>query len=303
MRNGLLIVTVALALLAAAAPAQAARGPIIGIGDQKTEMFDDPRFDWLGIRHARLVVPWYVATGRNKVELAYVDRWLAAAKREGVAPMVGFGHGFIGWTRIWLPSVKQYSRAVRAFRKRYPWVRNYITWNEANHCSQPTCKKPARVGRYYDALKGQCPSCTVVAAAVIDQPNMVSWLRRFDRAAKRPATLYGLHNYLDVNRLRSTGTRRLLRAVPRARIWITETGGLVRRKHKKGRADFPENARHAGEVTRYLLRLTRRLRRIERVYIYHWNVDRPTAHWDSGLIDPFGKARPGFAALARHFGK
>jgi hypothetical protein len=219
-------------------------------------------------------VPWYVGSGINPQELEYADRWLRAAKKAGVEPLVGFGHGFSGWTRR----------------------------NEANHCSQPTCKRPARVARYYDALKGGCPTCTVIGAAVIDQPNMVSWLRRFRRAAKREPTIYGLHNYLDVNRLRTTGTRRLLRAVPRsARVWITETGGVVRRRHKsKSARDFPENPTHAGLVTKYVLRTARRLRRIDRVYLYHWNVDRRDATWDSGLIDFRGKARPGFAALARH---
>ncbi len=68
MRNGLLLLAVVVALLAAA-PAEAATRPIIGIGDQKAQMFEDPRLKWLGVRHARLVVPWYVATGKqNAVE-------------------------------------------------------------------------------------------------------------------------------------------------------------------------------------------------------------------------------------------
>ena len=300
MRNGLLAV-VALGLALAAAPAQAASPLEVGIGDQKYELFDDPRFGWLGVKHARLVVPWYVGSGSNPEELAYVDRWLQAARRAGVQPLVGFGHGFIGWTRIYLPKVSEYRKAVADFRRRYPWVRTYIAWNEANHCSQPTCKRPVRAAGFYDALKRTCRSCTVIGAALIDQPNMVRWLRRFRRAARFEPTIYGLHNYLDVNRLRSSGTRRLVRAIPRgARIWVTETGGVVRRKHYRKKAEFPENARHAGKVTRYLLRMARRLPKIDRVYLYHWNVDRVDATWDSGLIDHRGRARPGFDALARH---
>ena len=301
MRKGLLAV-VALTLLLAA-PAHGAQRVVVGIGDQKTELFTDARMKWLGVKHARLVVPWYVGTGINKEELGHVDRWLKAARRAKVKPLVGFGHGFVGWTRIYLPKTAEYRRAVAAFKRRYPWVRQYIAWNEANHCSQPTCRKPERVAAYYDALKGTCPKCTVIGAAVIDQPNMVKWLKRFRRAAKHEPTIYGLHNYLDVNRLRSTGTRRLLRALPRrARVWITETGGVVRRKHFRSRSgsDFPENPRHAGKVTSYLLRTARALPRIDRVYVYHWNVDRADATWDSGLIDHLGSPRPGFSALARH---
>ena len=301
MRKGLLAV-VALTLLLAT-PAHGAKRVVVGLGDQKTEMFADARMQWLGVKHARLVVPWYVGTGVNKEELAHVDRWLKAARRAKVRPLVGFGHGFVGWTRIYLPKPAEYRRAVAAFKRRYPWVRQYIAWNEANHCSQPTCRRPERVAAYYDALKTTCRSCTVIGAAVIDQPNMVPWLKRFRRAAKHEPKVYGLHNYLDVNRLRSTGTRRLLRALPRrARVWITETGGVVRRKHFRARSgsDFPENPQHAGKVTRYLLRTASALPRIDRVYLYHWNVDRPDATWDSGLIDHRGGTRPGFTALARH---
>ena len=44
-------------------------------------MFSDARMPWLGIKHARLVVPWYVASGIDKAELRYVDNWLRAARR------------------------------------------------------------------------------------------------------------------------------------------------------------------------------------------------------------------------------
>jgi hypothetical protein len=302
VRNGLLL-ALALSLLLAA-PAHAGRNVVVGIGDQKTAMFDDPRVSWLGVRHARLVVPWYVGSGVNQIELQYVDDWLRAARRKRIKPLISFGHGFVGFTRILLPSVADYRKAVADFHRRYPWVRQYIAWNEANHCSQPTCKKPERAAQYYDALKGACPKCTVLGASLIDQPNMVRWLKRFRRKARNEPTVWGLHNYLDVNRLRSRGTRRLLRAVPRrSRIWITETGGVVYRKHYRRKADFPENSAHAGRVTKFLLRLSRQLPRIDRVYLYHWNPDRLKPTWDSGLVDHLGKARPGFSALARHLGR
>ena len=40
---------------------------------------------------------------------------------------------------------------------------------------------------------------------------------------------WGMHNYIDANRLRTTGTRRMLRAV-KGQIWFTETGGIVARR-------------------------------------------------------------------------
>jgi hypothetical protein len=301
MRKGLLALAV-LAGLVCAPSAHAAKPLVVGIGDQKPAMFTDARMKWLGIKHARLVVPWYVASGVEPQELAYVDSWLKAARRAGVQPLVGFGHGFSGFMRIYRPKPAEYRRNVRLFRKRYPWVKRFIAWNEANHCSQPTCRYPERAAQYFDAVKSVCPSCTVVAADLIDQPNMVKWFKRFRKKAKHKPTVVGLHNYLDVNRLRITGTRKLIKAVPRGtRIWITETGGVVRRKHFRGRvAEFPETPEHAGKVTSYLLRWARRLPRIDRVYLYHWNADSDQATWDSGLIGPRGVGRPGLDALARH---
>jgi Glycosyl hydrolase catalytic core len=306
MRNGVLaIVVCAAALLVLPASAAAAAKPVVGLGDQKAQMFDDPRMAWLGVKHARLVVPWFIATKSAAIdEQRHVTAWLEAARRDGVEPLVAFGHGFVGWTRIYLPKPDEYRRAIRAFRKRWPWVKTVIPWNEANHCSQPTCRKPEAAARFFDIVKNECRGCKVVATAVIDQPNMVPWLRRFERAAQAKVTVLGLHNYLDVNRLRSRGTQRLLKAF-KGEVWITEAGGVVyRRKFKSKVADFPENATHAGKVIRYTLDLATKLSsRVQRVYLYHWNVDRPQPTWDSGLIDWAGVARPGFSALARFMGR
>jgi hypothetical protein len=305
MRPGAVLLAVLAALLLAAPAADAAKRPIVGIGDQKISMFEDPRFKWLGLRHARLVVPWYVAVGaENKRERSYVDEWMNSARRAKVSPVVGFGHGFAGKMRTYLPKRTEFRRAAAAFRKRYPWVRTYIAWNEANHCSQPTCKRPERAAQYFDALRSVCRRCTVVAPAVLDQPNMVRWLARFRKAARSKPRIYALHNYLDVNRLRSRGTRRLLRAIPRsAKVWVAETGGVVARTHFRKKADFPENPTRAGKVTTYALELGRKHPQITRVYLYHWNIHKYDASWDSGLIDQLGKARPGFDALARFRGK
>lgn len=289
--------------LCAGSASAAARGPIIGIGDQKTDMFGDPRLEWLGIRHVRLVVPWYLESSGTDEERAQVRDYLLRAREAGIEVVVGFGHGFSGWLRIYLPTVREFRRGFRAFRRAYPWVRTFITWNEANHCSQPTCRRPKRAARFFDTVVDGCHRCTVVAAAVLTAGNMRWWLHRFRRFARHTPRLWGLHNYGDVNRLRWSGTREFLRLV-HAPVWITESGGVVWRNNYGGQDPFPEGARRAGRVTRYLLRLARRdRRRIRRVYLYHWNVDRPKPQWDSGLIDWAGRARGSFDVVARHLGR
>ena len=305
-RRLLLVALLAALTCSFVAETASARKALVGIGDQKLHMFDDPRFSWLGIRKARLVVPWYLATSKgNPGEVAHVDRWLRTARRHGVEPLISFGHGWDGPLERYLPTRAEFGRAVTAFRRKWPWVRVFITWNEANHCSQPTCRFPRRAAAYFDALRQRCRGCTILATSLVDQANMVRWLRRFRRAARSPVRIIGLHNYIDVNRLRVTGTKQLLRAF-KGRIWLTETGGLVYRRHYYGRAAFPESIPHAARVTRFVLRRATRLsRRIERVYLYHWNMDRPTPQivWDSGLINRFGQARPAFNVLARYLGR
>src|SRR3712207_5686124 len=304
MREAWTAAAVCVVLAGLLAPATAPAKPIVGMGDQKLQMFDDPRVPWLGIRHARIVVPWYIETAHgDPAERRHLKLWLELSRKRGIEPLVGFGHGFYGPMRTYLPTKAEFRQAFRAFKRRWPWVRTYIPWNEANHCSQPTCKRPERAAQYFDVTRSLCKACTVTAPAVIDQPNMVTWLRRFERAAQHRPRIYALHNYLDVNRLHTRRTRRLLASV-KGRIWITETGGVVYRKHYRAKADFPESPEHAGRVTQFLLDTASKLStRVERVYLYHWNTDRPEPHWDSGLIDWHGLPRPGFAAVATFVGR
>ncbi|HEY3188789.1 MAG TPA: glycosyl hydrolase [Solirubrobacteraceae bacterium] len=287
-------------LTLATAPAVAHARVLVGIGDQKPAMFGDARFRWLGVRQARIVVSWDVQ--RSTVEQRWVAAWLDAARAAGVEPLVAFGHAWSGPRRRYLPGTGEFAAAFARFRRAYPWVREYTAWNEANHCSQPTCRRPDKAAAYYDAVKDACPGCTVVAADVLDQPNMASWIRAFTAAARHAPRLWGLHNYLDANRLRTSGTRHLLRVV-RGQVWITETGGLVRRNHYRAQIAFPESASHAATVTRFVLQVADRQPRIRRVYLYQWNADSLFQAWDSGLIDPFGHRRPAFDVLARHAGR
>jgi hypothetical protein len=283
-----------------AAPAVAHARVLVGIGDQKPTMFTDPRFRWLGIQRARIVVSWDVQ--HFKAERTWVAGWLAAARTAHVEPLVAFGHDWSGKHRTYLPGINQYRAAFERFRRAYPWVHEYTAWNEANHCSQPTCHRPDMAAHYYDVVRDACPQCTVVAADVLDQRNMASWIRAFTRAARHKPRLWGLHNYLDANRLRTTGTRHLLKVV-KGQVWVTETGGLVRRNHYRAQIAFPESAAHAARVTSFVLKVADSEPRIRRVYFYQWNADSLFQAWDSGFIDPFGKHRAAYDVLARWLGR
>jgi len=286
-----LLVGVCAAALAFAAPAGALT---VGIADNKPDMFSDPRFEASGVSHARISVPWDALSSPWQTQL--LDDWMAAAHNAHVDPLISFGHSRID--RRKLPTPERFLYEFRRFRARYPWVDEFATWNEANHCGEPTCHRPALVAAYYRKLHRECPQCRILAAEVLDMPNMVSWVRSFRRAARQEPRYWGLHNYIDANRGRTIGTRRMLHAV-KGQVWFTETGGIVRRTNPH-RVTFPESAKHAATATRFLFnKLVPLSRRVTRVYIYHWNAVLTGGTWDSALIGPTGHTRPAYNVVEK----
>jgi hypothetical protein len=281
-------------LLAALCAAPSAGALTIGIADQNPDMFTDLRFLSSDLHFARRAVPWDALT--SPTQTAELDAWLAAAHTAHVNPLLSFTHSSSQRRR--LPTPERLLYEFRGFRARYPWVTDYASWNEANHCGEPTCHRPELVAAYWRKLSRECPSCRILAAEVLDMPNMTSWVKAFRRAARVEPRYWGIHNYIDANRLRKTGTRRLLKAV-RGQIWFTETGGIVSRVNRR-KVTFPESAEHAATATRFLFDdLIPLSRRITRVYLYHWNSNPGPKTWDSGLIGPSGKPRPAYRVLQR----
>lgn len=295
MRRLVLALTLALAALAAAAAPSHAL--VVGIADQKPDMFADSRFAMLGVEHARLTVSWDAMT--RPWEVAEIDAWMEAARENGVTPLVSFGHSRAN--RRLLPSAAGFRRAFLQFKARYPWVREYATWNEANHCGQPTCHKEKLVAAYYRELRRSCRGCKVLAAELLDMPNMLAWVKTFRKYSKVEPKYWGLHNYVEANRFKDVALKKLLRRV-KGEVWLTEVGGLVKRRIKKKYTvkAIPESESHARRVTTYLFdELLPVSRRIKRVYVYHWNTATPTDSWDSALIGPNDRARPAYWVLFR----
>jgi hypothetical protein len=281
-------------LLAALSAASSAQALTIGIADQKPDMFTDPRFLAADLHYARRAVPWDALT--SPTQTAELDTWLNAARTANVNPLISFTHS--STNRRQLPSPERLLYEFRRFRARYPWVTDYATWNEANHCGEPTCHRPELVAAYWRKLRVACPTCRILAAEVLDMPNMTSWVKAFRHRAKVEPRYWGIHNYIDANRLRTIGTRRLLKAV-KGQIWFTETGGIVSRTNRR-KVTFPESTEHAAKATRFLFDdLIPLSRRITRVYLYHWNSEPGPKTWDSGLIGPTGKPRPAYRVLQR----
>ena len=275
---------------------------VVGIGDQAPNMFTDPLFQDLGIRHTRNFTAWN--TSLKPGQANDLNGWIQAALAANVDPLISFSQA-VGSNcpkrPCVLPSVRQYTRAFRAFRRRWPQIRTFSPWNEANHRSQPTFKNPKRAAQYYNVVRKYCRGCTIVAADVIDEVNMVKWLTVFKRYARKPR-IWGLHNYRDTNRRRGQrlgGTQLLLRTV-RGKVWITETGGLVKFVLPDGRTLFKRSPSRAAKAIRRTFSLARQHRfRIKRLYIYNWNGAPRSARFDAGLVNPNGSPRPGYRIVKR----
>lgn len=292
--RGRLSAALGVALLIGLVVAPPAPAITIGVADQRPDFLTLSSFQRTRIGQARLLVSW------NALEVdwqrAEVDRWMAAARAVGVEPLVTFGTSRT--SPGFLPSTTRYRRAVETFRERYPWVRQFSTWNEANHCGSRMCHRPATVARYWRQLRLACRGCRILAADLVDAPNLRSWVRAFRRAAGRTPTRWGLHDYLDANRFRTSYTRTMLSAIgSRAQLWLTETGGLVDR-HNGSSTRIPQGMRHAANATRFLFDRVRRVSpRIQRIYFYNWLANRPPASWDSAFLNFRHGTRPSYRVL------
>ena len=281
----------------AATPEKSDAAVLVGIGDQDAGMFSHPLFAKVGFTKARYFPSWNVAL--KPTERGWLDQWLAQAQATGTEPLISF-FAALGSAcpqrPCKLPTVTQYTKAFKAFRKRWPQVKVISPWNEANHRSQPTFKNPKRAAQFYNVVRANCSGCKIVAADVIDEVNMERWLRVFKKTAKKPR-IWGLHNYRDTNKRKGQllgGTKRLLKAV-KGDVWLTETGGIVKFVLPNRHTLFPKSESRANRATKRMFALAKRYRsRIKRLYIYHFMQSSSDNRFDAGLITNTGRARPAY---------
>jgi len=224
----LALVAAALPAAAQAGPAKPVKSPVIGIADQKPDFLRDPRFLSLHVRHARLAVAWDVLKDEGQTER--MEQWLDAARENGVEPLITFDRSVLPGQGRKLPTAAAYLTQFKKFRVRYPWIRDFSAWNEANFCGQETCRHPELVARYYKAMKRACPQCKILGADLLDLQSMDKWIKRFVKVAGQPK-YWGFHNYVTANRFQVQRTRTMLTLV-KGQVWLTETGGLVARRNK-----------------------------------------------------------------------
>jgi hypothetical protein len=280
-------------LLAALVAVPAAQAKVrVGLSEQSASMFDQPNWAKLKLKRVRYILPWdYAKSPGNYAEVTdFMNR--ARAKRQEVLVTFSATRGCFVNNRYSkrkackAPSQKAYKAAVKGFRKQFRYAKTFTPWNEVNHVSQPTYKKPKLAAKYYKTLKSMCKGCTVMAADVLDSSDVKTYLRKFLRASKGKGRIWGLHNYKDVNRFQSKGVRNVL-SVVKGKVWLTETGGIVNFK-----PNFKYSLKRAAKATKYMFALARKRKRVQRIYVYRWFGEPRSARFDAGLVNPNGTSRP-----------
>jgi hypothetical protein len=275
----------------------------LGVSDQQASTFTNPLFAPLKFKTARYITPYDVMDSPS--DLAAAQAWITSAQAANQRVLVAFERSHRRGRERRLPSVAEYKREITKFHQAFPTVREISVWNEANRCQartgrvagQPTCNKEQRLASYFKAVRQvfNRPNTKIVALDVLDEQNVnktVSTIRKFRRFAGSRATVLGFHNYSDTNRFSTTRTRRVLGAW-RGKVWLTETGGLV----KLGRS-FPRSTSRAAKALGCMFTLAKSNSRIQRLYVYQFNPAFSTSDdFDAGLINPDGSKRPGYAVV------
>ncbi len=275
-------------------------GPLIGLADNQPQTLADRRFQKSGIKRMRVLVP-YDAMANGGFRRAYLDAWFTAAKFQGIEPLVSFYRSDRGKRRI--PSVTSFRRHFRLFRLRYPWVKLFSTWNEANFAdAQPTGRYPKRTAQFYRTLRKECAvgRCTVLAADFRSDGSKASakWLKTFKRHMGGGPHRWGLVSHPDITRRSTRQTRWFLKNT-RGPVWATEAGAV----NFFGRGVKPSISRQTQSMRFLMGKYPRVSRRLQRMYIYHWRAARGNRLWDSGLQSVSGKRRPAYYVFFRAIGK
>ena len=282
-------------LLAALVAVPAAQAKVrVGLSEQSPAMFSQPNWTQLKLKRVRYIFPWdYAKAAGNHAEVTGFMNAARAHKQEVLVTFSATRGCFVNnryskKKACKAPSQKAYKAAVKGFRKEFPYAKTFTPWNEVNHVSQPTYRKPALAAKYYKTLKSACKGCTVMAADVLDSSDVKTYLRKFLRASKGKGRIWGLHNYKDVNRRQSKGVKNVL-SVVKGQVWLTETGGIVNFK-----PSFKYSLKRAATATKYMFKLARKYPRVKRIYVYRYFGEPRSARFDAGLVNPNGTPRPAY---------
>ncbi len=306
----------------------------VGIANQNTAMFADSQWERLDMKRTRHIVKWNAIDDPRQI--AAIDAFVEAANDKDIDVLLHISTEDFTPGKGELPTPREYKRKVGDLIDRYypEGVREWGVWNEANDRTQPTQRHPDRAAEYFMEMwrllsksdrcgKDLTRKCRVVALDLLDgRSNSLrgqtrSYIRKFykrlNNTYDRRARFIGLHNYSDTNRKGRGGTTNVIRELrrhnKRYRLWLTETGGIVKLGDSGDFKCDPDSSssvkraeRKAASSISWMFRLAADYRKnIDRVYIYQWTgtscIDE--VRFDSGLVRLDGSRRPGWYRVFR----
>jgi hypothetical protein len=294
------------ALAAAALVPAGASAASVGISDQQASTFTNPLYAPLKLTVARYIAPYDVLS--EPAEKAKLDAWIHNAKLAKQTMLISFEHARTTSKYNKAPSVATYTKALKAFKKKYGSNFDISPWNEVNVCQakgrmegQPSkiCKSatgPKLVAQYYSAAKSVFPGRKIVAIDILDGSNVggaVSYLRKFKKYVKGTPKYWGIHNYSDTNRGSTSRTSRLIKEInnKNADVWLTETGGQLKlRGVNYGEAK-------AAKALKCMFSMPKKFPQIKRMYVYQFNGADASNDFDAGLINPDNTIRQGYTVV------
>jgi hypothetical protein len=267
----------------------------VGVGDDSSAIFANPWFRKLPIRIARYLVPWNAAITRDRTQVNAMQDWLHWAASVHVQPLVSF-EAPGGTAGNYIPDDATYTRAVKAFIKRFPQVKTYTPWNEPDFIYRSLSQQPGLAAAYFNTMVRACHRCTIVAGDVYRTAGdgLYSWLKAYQRGLRFRPAAWAIHPYDDVRSHTKSAIDTLERFAGSSQIWLDEISGVLRRGHWPFPNQSPNNA---DNDERFLFILPKIYHNITRIYHYQWQAV-PGSPWDSALLGPGGKPRPAYWTFA-----
>ena len=283
--------------------ARAASSFLTGIGDEHVQMFAQPIYQRLHTKIVRYIAPYDAVRHAALAELR--DRLHPRRRTDGEQVLVAFYHS--EFTPTVLPSVSQLSARRRKIRQALPPRAPVPVLGRVQPRQRPgRLLEPLGRGRraLLPGAVARLQGLHRIGLDVLDAYNIeptLAYIAEFKREIGRLQTvmpsIWGLHNYSDINRLQSWRTHQLVRALG-GQVWLTETGGIV-----KFAGEFSNvhgsGLRRSAKVIKYMFAVAGAIPQIKRLYIYDWTGGTASTRFDAGLTNSRNQPREGYVAVCR----
>jgi hypothetical protein len=330
----LAFVCAVLAASALAGTASAGPGLRVGLQDDAWLQFGPgtieervQQLDSLGVELVRVTLEWRnIETSRGTYAWERSDSILDALRAAGLTPLVGIW-GTPGWANggrganTAPSSASSFASFARAAAERYPWVRNWIVWNEPNQRRWLTPPSPVLyVTRLLNpaaqAIKGVIPRASIAGGATAPRggpggTSPVDFIRGMGRAGARldayahhphplsPAESPSAGGCDHCSTISMASLERLLTETRRAfgsrvRIWLTELGYQTNPPDRVLGVGWGTQARFVAEAQHRAYRAAG----VDVLIQYLLRDEPATSAWQSGLETVSGRVKPSMSAFS-----